>query len=59
MVLLDLGMPVMDGMTLLKKCRAQERYSKTAFVVLTGEQEQSSKNRKDQEQFFHDNKGSA
>lgn len=35
LVISDLGMPVMDGMTLLKEVRADEQYKRVPFVMLT------------------------
>jgi two-component system chemotaxis response regulator CheY len=36
-VLLDWAMPQKDGLTLLKECRAQERFKNTAFAMLSSE----------------------
>lgn len=41
-VMLDWGMPIMNGFDLLKKCRADNRFDKVAFVMLTGECEQKN-----------------
>ncbi len=39
-VFLDWNMPVMNGYALLVKCRQDEKYNSTAFVMLTAESEQ-------------------
>lgn len=36
-VFLDIKMPVMDGIELLKTCRENRELDKTAFVILSGE----------------------
>ena len=36
-VLLDWVMPVKNGLTVLKECRAQPRYEKVAFVMVSSE----------------------
>lgn len=41
-IMLDWGMPVMNGIELLRKCRSEEKYSDVAFVMLTGECEQKN-----------------
>lgn len=41
-VFLDWHMPIMEGYDVLKKCRADERFKKTAFVMLTAEQEEEN-----------------
>lgn len=41
-VFLDWSMPVMDGISLLHRCREDSRFDKIAFVMLTGECEQSN-----------------
>jgi two-component system, chemotaxis family, chemotaxis protein CheY len=40
-VIMDMNMPIMDGMTLLKTCRRDARFDQTALVMLTGECEKS------------------
>jgi two-component system chemotaxis response regulator CheY len=40
LIMLDWKMPGMGGLELLKKCRGQEKYKKTAIVMLTGENEE-------------------
>src|SRR4051812_22327554 len=40
-VFTDRIMPDMDGMALLRSCRADRRFDRTAFVVLSGESEAS------------------
>lgn len=39
-ICLDWNMPVMDGLELLKKCRGDKNYEKTAIIMLTAESEQ-------------------
>ena len=41
-VMLDWGMPIMNGFDLLKKCRSDHRFDHIAFVMLTGECEQKN-----------------
>lgn len=41
-VMLDWGMPIMNGFDLLKKCRGDRRFDNVAFVMLTGECEQKN-----------------
>ncbi|MFO1241721.1 MAG: response regulator [Rickettsiales bacterium] len=41
-IMLDWGMPIMNGFDLLKKCRSDSKYDGTAFVMLTGECEQKN-----------------
>jgi CheY-like chemotaxis protein len=38
-VFTDRSMPVMDGMALLRACRADRRFAATALVILSGEAE--------------------
>ena len=40
LVLLDWNMPVMDGMTFLKKVRENDSYSKVKIIMCTSESEQ-------------------
>jgi YesN/AraC family two-component response regulator len=40
-VFTDRIMPEMDGMALLRSCRADRRFHRTAFVILSGESEAS------------------
>jgi two-component system, chemotaxis family, chemotaxis protein CheY len=40
-VFTDRIMPEMDGMALLRSCRADRRFDRTAFVILSGESEAS------------------
>ena len=39
LILLDLNMPLMDGFTLLKKLKKDEKYKNIPVIVLTGEKE--------------------
>ncbi len=39
-VFLDWHMPVMEGLDVLKACRAKPEFNKTAFIMLTAEQEE-------------------
>lgn len=41
-VMLDWGMPIMNGIDLLRKCRGEEKYDNVAFIMLTGECEQKN-----------------
>lgn len=41
LVFLDLQMPQMDGLKLLKKCKSDSRMAKTEFVIVTGQKENS------------------
>jgi two-component system chemotaxis response regulator CheY len=40
-VLLDINMPKMDGMTMLRKVRADQRYSAVKIVMVTSESEKA------------------
>lgn len=40
-VLLDINMPKMDGMTMLRKVRSESRYSGVKIVMVTSESEKS------------------
>ncbi len=40
-VFLDWSMPVMDGLTFLRQCTAQERFKDVAFVMLSAEVQSS------------------
>jgi two-component system chemotaxis response regulator CheY len=41
LILLDWNMPVMDGLTLLKKIRAIEKYKQVKIIMCTSESEKS------------------
>ena len=40
-VLVDWNMPVMDGLTFIKRCRAREEYRDIALMMVTTESEQN------------------
>ncbi len=41
-VLLDWGMPNKNGFDLLRECKADQRFSETAIIMMTGESEKKS-----------------